>query len=145
MKTKVAALVLILAMVLSSMVYAFDGTYSKGRGDRGSRHELLSQLPEEKEMLFHQTMREAREKTADIREQMRALRTEIKDVLTASAFDEALFLEKSQRVHELHSEKRAVLDAAIVTLAKQFTPGERKILAELFPMKQGRHGRSRAR
>lgn len=145
MKRNVAALVLILGMLVSSMSYAFDGTYSKGRADRGSRHELLSQLPEEKEMLFHQTMREAGEKTADIREQIRELRAEIREVLTASAFDETLFLEKSLRVHELHSEKRAVLDAAIVTLAKQFTPDERKILAELFPMKQGRHGRPRAR
>jgi len=138
MKKRLAVLVLIVAMSLCSMVYAYDG---KGRGDRPPRQILLNQLPVEKEMLFHKTMREVREKTANIREQIKELKTEINDILTAPEFNEALFLEKTKRVQELHKMIRAATDEAIVKLAKQFTQGERKILAKLIPQKNRYHGR----
>jgi len=138
MKKRLAVFVIIVAMSLCSMGYAYDG---KGRGDRPPQQILLNQLPAEKEMLFHQTMREVREKTANIREQIKELKAEINDILTAPEFNEALFLEKTKRVQELHKMMRAATDGAIVKLAKQFTQGERKILAKLIPQKNRYHGR----
>ena len=138
MKKRLAVLVLIVAMSVCSIVYAYDG---KGRGDRPPRQKILNQLPADKEMLFHQTMREVRGKTANIREQIKELKAEINDILTASEFNEALFLEKTKRVQELHKMIRAATDEAIVKLAKQFTQEERKILAKLIPEKNRYHGR----
>ncbi|OGW43505.1 MAG: hypothetical protein A2Y66_08120 [Nitrospirae bacterium RBG_13_41_22] len=138
MKKRLAVLVLIVAMSVCSIVYAYDG---KGRGDRPPRQKILNQLPADKEMLFHQTMREVRGKTANIREQIKELKAEINDILTAPEFNEALFLEKTKRVQELHKMIRAATDEAIVKLAKQFTQGERKILAKLIPEKNRYHGR----
>jgi uncharacterized membrane protein len=145
MKRRMAVSALIIVMSMCTVAYAFDGTKRRGAGDRSSRQELLSQLPADKEMLFHQTMREAREKGAAIREQIRTLREEIKNILVADQFDEALFRGKKKSLEALLSQMHANREEAVVTLAKQFTADERKILAELLPPKAGRHLHSRER
>ncbi|MBE0427464.1 MAG: periplasmic heavy metal sensor [Nitrospirae bacterium] len=142
MEKRLAALVLIVAMSLCSMGYAYD---VERRGDRTPRHTLLTQLPADKETLFHQTMREVREKTANIREQIKQLKAEINDILIAPEFDEALFFEKTKRVQELHQIMREAKDEAIVKLAQKFTQEERKILAKLISQKHRHHGRPPAR
>jgi len=123
MKTKVAALVLITVMSVCSLVYAFDGGRGQRACNKAQRFELLAQLPEEKEALFHQTMREAREKGYELREQMKVLREEIKDIIIADRFDEDLF---------------ATMEEAIVILARQFTADERTILVQLLPGKKNK-------
>ncbi len=133
----VSALVVVISMW--AVAHASDATKRWGAGNRSPRQELLSQLPADKEMLFHQTMREAREKGAAIREQIRTLREEIKNILVADRFDEALFRGKKKSLGALLSQMRANREAAVVTLAKQFTADERKILAELLPPEPGRH------
>ena len=130
---------LIIVMSICTVAYASDRTKRRGSCDRSSRQELLSQLPADKEMLFHQTMREARAKGAAIRKQIRTLREEIKNILVADQFDEALFRGKKKSLEALLSQTHANREEAIVTLAKQFTADERKILAELIPFKPGRH------
>lgn len=142
MQKTLVILVLMVAMSFCSMGYAYDG---KGRGIRQPRHDLLSQLPADKEMLFHQTMREVREKTVSIRQQIKELKAEIKNILTAPEFDDALFLEKIKSVQELHIMMKKARNEAIVRLAKQFTQEEREILAELIPQKHRPHGRGSAR
>jgi uncharacterized membrane protein len=142
MGKKLAVLVLVAVFSVGTIVYAYEG---KGRGDRKQRHAILSQLPAEKEMLFHQTMREVREKTADIRDQVRGLKAEINDILMAPEFNEALFLEKTKRVQELHGMMRETKDQAIVKLAKQFTREERAILAKLIPPQNRFHDRKPGR
>jgi uncharacterized membrane protein len=106
----------------------------------------MSQLPADKEMLFHQTMREVREKTSGIHQQIKGLKAEIKNILTAPEFNDALFLEKMKSIQELHITMKEVRNEAIVKLAKQFTQEEREILAELIPQKhRHRGGRGSAR
>ncbi|MGD8512548.1 MAG: periplasmic heavy metal sensor [Deltaproteobacteria bacterium] len=139
MKKRMAVSALIIVMSMCTLAHAADETRRRGGRDRASRQELLSQLPTDKEMLFHQTMREAREKGAAIREQIRTLREEIKNILVADQFDEALFRGKKKSLEALVSQMHANREEAIVTLARQFTADERKILAELVPFKPGRH------
>jgi uncharacterized membrane protein len=143
MKRRMAVSTLIIAISMCTVAYASDGTKRWGADDRSPRQELLSQLPADKEMLFHQTMREARQKASAMRTQIKTLRAEIKDVLTADQFDEALFREKTNSLETLRSKMRATMEEAVVTLAKQFSADERKILAELLPPKAGRRPHSR--
>jgi uncharacterized membrane protein len=145
MKRRMAVATLIIVMSMCTVAYALDGTKRRGADDRSPRQELLSQLPADKEMLFHQTMREARQKASAIRTQIKTLRGEIKDILTADQFEEGLFREKTNSLETLRSKMRATMEEAVVTLAKQFTADERKILAELLPPKPGRHLHSRER
>jgi len=142
MQKTLVVLVLMVAISFCSIGYAYDG---KGSGMRQPRHDLLSQLPADKEMLFHQTMREVREKTVGIRQQIKELKTEIKNILTAPEFDDDLFLEKIKNIQKLHIMMKEARNEAIVKLAKQFTQEEREILAELFPQKHRPHGRRPAR
>lgn len=140
MKTRMAVSGLVILLCVCTMAYGFDGGRGLGSGDKVSRHELLSQLPEEKEMLFHETMREAREKGSKMRSQIKQLHGEIEEILTADQFDEKLFREKTSSLEALHKERHTVMQEAIVTLAKQFTPEEREILVQVLPGKRG-HGR----
>ena len=136
--------VLILAVSVCSMAFAFAGHSRKGV-DRQSKHRLLSQLPEEKRELFRETMKEAKEEVSHIREQIRELDKEIKDVLTADEFDQTLYSEKTNILHELNGEVHESMDEAVVTLAKQFTAEEREILTKLISHKPRRHGHPRDR
>lgn len=142
MQKTFAALVLMVAISFCSIGYAYDG---KGSGGRQAKHTLLSQLPADKEMLFHQTMREVRQKTVGIRQQINGLKGEIKNILTAPEFDDALFLEKIKSLQELHRMIKETRNEAIIKLANQFTQEERTILAELIPQKHRHYGRGASR
>jgi uncharacterized membrane protein len=134
MKKVLAVSALTLGLFMGSTAFA-DTAES---GDRceykssGARYKLLEQLPAEKEMLFQRTMREAREQKAGIREQMVKAREEARAVLLAPEFNEALFKEKTARVYGLIEREHQVMGDAIATLAKQYTPDERKLLAEVL-------------
>ena len=140
MKTRMAISGLVILLCVCTMAYAFDGVRGPRSADKVSKQELLSQLPVEKEMLFHQTMREARGKSSAMRSQTKQLRREIKEILTAEQFDEDLFREKTSSLEALHQEKHKAMQDAIVTLAKQFSAEEREVLVQLLPGKRG-HGR----
>jgi uncharacterized membrane protein len=122
------ALVLIAAMSLCSTAQAFDGPPS---------HKRMPQLSPDKETLFHQTMREVREATTSIHEQIKGVETEIRGVLIAPEFNEVLFLERTRRLQDLHKMESEAMDKAIAKLANQFTAEERKILAEILYRKLG--------
>jgi uncharacterized membrane protein len=140
MKTRMAVSALIIVMSLCSLAFASDGCRGRGSADRGSQDELLAQLPAEKETLYHQTMREVRNQGFETRAQVKQLREEIKNVVAADQFDEEVFRAKTKSLEELQMKRRAAMDEAIATLAKQFTADERQILVQLLPGKSG-HGR----
>lgn len=128
MKKMFTVLVLMVVTSLCSMVQAFDGPPA---------HKRMPRLPPDKEMLFHQTMREVREATTIIHEQIKGVEAEIRGVLTAHEFNEALFLEKTRRLQDLHKMASEAMDKAVAKLASQFTAEERKILAEIISRKPG--------
>ncbi len=103
----------------------------------GSRQKLLEQLPAEKEELFKRTMTEVREKKAAIREEIIKAREAAKEVLQAPEFNEALFKEKTANVHALVEQEHRVVADAIAKLAGQFTPEERKLLADVLDKSKG--------
>jgi len=140
MKTRMAVSALIIVMSLCSLAFASDGRRGRGSADRVSQDELLAQLPAEKETLYHQTMREVRKQGFEMRAQVKQLREEIKNIVAADQFDEELFRAKTKSLEELQMKRRASMDEAIATLARQFTADERQILVQLLPGKSG-HGR----
>ena len=108
--------------------------------------EKVKDIPEEFGIEREPNMREVKEKTSGIHQQIKGLKAEIKNILTAPEFNDALFLEKMKSIQELHITMKEVRNEAIVKLAKQFTQEEREILAELIPQKhRHRGGRGSAR
>lgn len=130
MKKMLTVLVFMLIIFLCSMVQAFDGP---------PVHNRMAQLPPDKETLFHQTMIKVRETTTNIREQIKGVEAEIRSVITALEFNEALFLEKTRKLQDLHKMEREAMDKAVAKLASQFTAEERKILQEIISRKPGPH------
>jgi uncharacterized membrane protein len=138
-----AGSVLVLGMSMWSPAYAetvHEGDRCESKSS-GARHKLLEQLPTEKEMLFHRTMREARAKMDGVREEIVKAREDARTVLLAPEFNEALFKEKTARVHALMEKEHQVMGDAIATLAKQYTPEERKLLADVLEKSTSRRGR----
>lgn len=134
MKRVLAVAALVVGLSVWSTAYADTAD----EGDRceyqsiGSRHKLLEQLPAEKEMLFHRTMREVREQRAGIRDEIVKAREAAREVLLAPEFNEALFKEKTAKIHDLLEREHQIMEDAITKLAKQYTPEERKVLAEVL-------------
>ena len=131
MKKMLTVLVSILIIFLCLIVQAFDGP---------PVHKRMAQLPPDKETLFHQTMGKVREATTNIHEQIKGVEAEIRSVLTAPEFNEALFLERTRRLQDLHKMEGEAMDKAVAKLASQFTAEERKILAEIISRKPGPPG-----
>ena len=142
MNSKMIVWAMGIVMLVCSSAYAFDSDRGLRSDRKVTRQELLSQLPSEKEMLFHQTMRDVREKGTALRTQMKDLRKELKNILTADTFNEDLFREKNDSLEAIHSQLHANREAAIVNLAKQFTADEREILVQLLPGKRGQGRRT---
>ncbi len=145
MKTKMAVFGLIIVMSVCSLAYAFDGDRRRGPGKKALRYELFGQLPVEKEMLYHQTMREVRENGSDLHSQIKTLHKNIREIIAADQFDEKLFREKTSQLEALQMKKHATMHEAIVILAKQFTADERKVLVQLLPGKSDHGGHMRGR
>ena len=142
MKKKVVVSALIMAVSMWSVAYAYNAVGPMGCCGKGSlRQDLLAQLPAEKETLFHRTMREAREKGSEIREQMKIVRQEIEEIIVAEPFEEDLFREKTRDMHNLQKRMHSITEDAVATLATQFTADERKVLIKLLPDGMGYHGR----
>ncbi len=135
MQKKIITTVLVVVLTAGTAALAIGGGGHHMRDGWVGRQELLSQLPEEKEMLFHKTMRELRKKTAGLRDEIRQIHEELKDIFVASEFNESLFRKKIERIHTLKEKAREARESAIVSLAKKFTQDERKILVELLPHK----------
>lgn len=139
-KSLSVVVMVVAALSICSAVFAFEG---KGRGERKFKQDIISQLPPDKEMLFHQSMREAREETAENRGEIKKLKKEMVDILTAPAFDENLFHEKKKSLQILCQKNRQAIDTRIAGLAAQLSQEERIILAKMMPQKHRhnkRHG-----
>jgi len=141
MKKILAVVMIVGGMAVWSLAYAVGDQAPHYDGGKTSRQDVLSQLPVEKEVLFRRTMREAREKAAGYRGDIDKARQAVKESLGASEFNEAALRERMKRVQELREQQRHAMEDAVVKLAKQYTPEERKILAQLIADPDHRHGR----
>lgn len=127
---KMMVLFLVLGLALAPVAQVYAG--SQYKHPHGTWRQILGQLPEEKGDLFLATMKDAREKAAPVREEIQRTRADLREMLAAPEFDESLFKEKARRVRELRNNERQIMEEAVIHLAKQFTPEERKILAKLI-------------
>lgn len=139
MITKLIASVLVAGLLFGTVVItsiAAPYGHSYGKPYRG----LLGQLPANKEMLFHQTMRDARDKSSKLNEEIRKLRGGMRELLAAAEFDGASFNEKADRVRQLRNARQKIMSDAIVALAGKFSQDERKVLARLISKHPTGHG-----
>jgi uncharacterized membrane protein len=133
-------------ILLTGFPVAADDTVASRHGRFAARNQdLLGQLPADKEMLFRQTMRDAWDRVASMREEIDAQRLVLKGIMTADTFDETRWQEATDTLQELSRRRHAIMSEAILSLARGFTAEERTILAELLERRfgggNGRHFR----
>jgi len=141
MKKVLAVVMLAGGVAMWPLTYAVGDETSHYHADQTSRQDTLSRLPVEKEVLFRRTMREAREQAASYRKDLEKARQAVKESLGAPELNEAVLRERMKQVQELREKQRHVMEEAVVKLAKQYTPEERKLLAELIAEPGHRYGR----
>src|SRR6202012_3824653 len=115
--------------------------HSERQEMREHRHEVLAQLPPDKAKLFEDAMKQVHEKNKATADQVRKLHEEQNAILTADKFDKNAWLAKEAQLDKLYDQMRATRRDAFVSVASQFSPSDRKIIAQLHegPM-PGEHG-----
>lgn len=143
MKTKhlILSVLFITSLTMSGAAWAHDGDSPDGRDGKshhGHCHGI--KLPEEKKQLLHQTMKTAFEKNKGLFEQMHKLHEKMRDVLKAPTFNAQAFEATSAQIEKLHDRIHKVRTDAFASIAGQFTPEERVMIARHFAHRHHHHG-----
>ena len=99
----------------------------------------IFELSPEKQEIVKKKMRQLRKETKPTRKKIRSVKAELREILVGEEFDENLYNNKVDELHELHGKMAKSLAVAIREIAPNFTPEEREILAKLLKKKDGRH------
>lgn len=126
----------IIASVMLNLLLAgvVAGHFAKGFGGRvdGPRWQesVVARLPEDKQALYRETMKQARKEFEAAYADVRKARDAVRESLAAEPFDEAEYLRRVEVAQTLDAERKRRMAEAVANLAEQFTPEERAILAE---------------
>jgi len=100
----------------------------------GPRHfsaEQLAHLPEDKRKLFEDAVHQAAADMESRRAELADARKDAERLMNAEPFNEEAFLTKMDQVNDLQAQIRRHITQAIANTAKQFTPEERAVIADI--------------
>ena len=122
---------LTVTLSLSGAAYAHDNDGSgDGRGawsHHGECHKI--HLSDDKRQLLHGTMKAAFEKNKGLFEQMHKLHEKMHEVLKADTFNPQAYEAVSAQIEKTHDRIHKIRTDAFASIAGQFTPEEREMLA----------------
>jgi Spy/CpxP family protein refolding chaperone len=132
MKTRylILSALFITSLTISGAAYAHDGGGKDGHDGwslHGDCHK--AHLPEAKRQLLHETMKAAFEKNKGLFDQMHKLHEKMHDVLKAETFNPQAFTAVSAQIEKLHDRVHKIRTDAFASIATQFTPEEREMVA----------------
>ena len=93
--------------------------------------ELVSQLPEEKRQLLKKSLQPAWELMQDARTKINTEKKKTLDLLKAEPFDEKAYRNQIRHMNEMHTQMKRDMSESVIKTAKQFSPEERVILADI--------------
>lgn len=110
---------------------------------RGIKHNFTeySDLSPEKQNLIMDQMSELRKQNRPVRKEINKVRNDIADILQSPEFDENLYNQKVDELHELHGKMAKSLAESVKELANQLSPEEREFLSQMLRKKH--HGKHR--
>ncbi len=135
--SKTLKIILVLSILLNVLFAGvIIGHVSTKAYKYGGRHhgfwKAMAGLPEDKKELLKDKMQEMRREGKATRKAIHDKRAELIGVLTAPEFDETLFDQKVEELHEIHGQMAKNLAEATKELAKKFNQEERKALGVLL-------------
>lgn len=137
-------LVLIISLILNFLLAGLlIGQYSRGflhdHGKGMKFSEFVANLPEDKRKFVEEKMNSVREENRIIKEQIRSVKEELREIIAAPEFDEQLYDENLNEMHDLYRTKAKNIADAIKYMAKNMSPEERKQLSEYFEKRKVKH------
>ena len=136
--TKTVKLAFLASLVLNLLLLGFIlGQVPRGiETTATSRHQRLEEklktLPEPAQSRFREAFAQIRASAEPLREQINEVRSETLRVLSAEPFDEAVYDQQMSKIEELRREMFQQIGKNMKQTAKQATPEERRLLAELL-------------
>jgi Spy/CpxP family protein refolding chaperone len=124
-------------LAISGTVYAHDGD---GRCDKSGwqMHEDGGALPDAKRQLLHDTMKKVFEKDKTLISQMHDLHKKRHEILAADKFDRQAFVTATAQIEKVRDRLHADRARAFASIAGQFTPEEREMIARMH--RHNHHG-----
>ena len=119
---------LLLGIILGRMPHDFDG-----RRTRQQRmDETLKKLPEPAQTRFREKFAQMRAAVDPLRREISEARTETLRLLGVDPFDEAAYDRQINKIQELRAEMFKRMGQDFKETAKQFSPEERRMLADVL-------------
>ena len=107
-----------------------------------SLKQYASELPDDKETLFWETVEKVESDNQNKFDQIRQARKEAMTLLSAPEFDEAAYRVQLEKIHQLRNTMKQSLADATIELAKNFNQEERKTMAE-YLIRLQKHSRDK--
>lgn len=104
--------------------------------------EMTEKLPGDKQQMVMGRIKSMKEDHKVVKEEIHKTKKEIADILRAPEFDEEMYDKKILEMHNLYRGKARNMANTIKELARDLTPGEREVLAEMIEKKHKKHWRS---
>ncbi|MGH7830117.1 MAG: periplasmic heavy metal sensor [Candidatus Binatia bacterium] len=133
-KLKVAFLVsivlnvLLLGVLLGQLPKRFDREVSR----QERMEKALEKLPEPAQSRLREKLQQMRETAEPIRDQIRQAREEAIRILSTEPFDEAAYDRQVNKINDLRVQMGKRMARSFKEVAKDSTPEERKMLAEIL-------------
>lgn len=136
--------ILIISIILNFLfagllIGHYSKSYMHGYDKHQSFSEFADKLPPEKKEIVMKRMEEVREEKREIKKQIEQVKQELRDIISAPQFDEQLYDQKVNEMHELYRSKAKKIAAVIKEMAKNFTPEEREMLTEFLENRKHRY------
>jgi len=133
----VASNALLIGIVLGELSYSFSSYFVQNAATMPSSPDCCAsspekQLPDAKRKLFEDIMHPAWEKMQATRAKIDNEKKKALSLLKAEPFDEKAYRSQVQHIADMHAQIRRDMTAAVTKLARQFTPQERAILADII-------------
>jgi uncharacterized membrane protein len=119
---------LLLGVILGRVPRSFDAAQSR----RERMEESLAKLPEPVQARFHEKFAQIRAAGDPQRDEIDQARAEALRILSADSFDEVAYDRQISKIGELRADMFARMGQMMKQTAKELTPEERRMLADVL-------------
>ena len=120
--------VFLVGLFLGEVPHCFDERLS--REERMEK--AIEKLPEPLRARFREKLDRMREGSEQLRDQIQEAREEAIRILVAEPFDETMYDRQVNKIHELYGQRSQRMAAIVKDVAKELSPEQRQVLAEVL-------------
>ncbi len=130
MKTLLSATAVTLVLMLANTASAHSMPPADMDETPSYMQETLAKLPPQQAMHMRESLSEAQSENKEIYEQIRQVRKDMYRILTAPKFNQEAYLDKSNKLRQLHDQADANLSESFTTAMAPLSMAQRKMIAQ---------------